>query len=107
MANKKAEIYSNFHRVLMLRLIYDKGEEGYSASELSKELGISRIAVYHHLEFLEKRNLVKPKAPEKSVGNPIKYICTDKADPVPKKILDWANRMFKFDKELKSSVFKP
>ena len=105
MANKKAETYSNFHRVLILRLLFDKKEEGYSVTELSKELGISRIAVYHHLEWLGKRGLIKSEQPKKSVGNPIKWRDTDKADPVPLKVLDWANRMFKFDKKLKQKVY--
>jgi DNA-binding transcriptional ArsR family regulator len=104
MANKKAEKYSNFHRVLILKLLYDKKPEGYSASELSKKFGISRIAVYHHLEHLEGYGLVKQTTPEKSVGNPIKWVVTPKASPIPKKVLKWANKMFKFDKKLKLTV---
>lgn len=106
MANKKAEEYSNFHRVLILSILYEKKPDGYSVSELSNKLGISRIAVYHHLEWLEKkRNLVKQTAPGKSVGNPIKWVVTDKADPVPKNVLKWAHKLFKLGKELKSTAF--
>lgn len=106
MANKKAEKFSNFHRVLILSLL-EKNKKGYSVSELSIKLELSRVAVYHHLRWLEKRGLAKPENPADSVGNPVKWNVTDKADPVPLKILEWANKMFKFDKELKSSSFKP
>lgn len=106
MANKKAEKFSNFHRVLILSILYDKKPEGFSVSELSEKLGLSRVAVYHHLGQLEKRSLVKKTAPEKSVGNPVKYVVTERADPVPKKVLEWANKLFKIDKELKSSAFE-
>lgn len=96
--NMEKTIYSNFNRALIISILKKYGKK--TPTELSNHLFLSRRAVNNHLKFLENRGLIK-KEIVKDVGNPRYYELTSKAQPVPEKIMLWANNMFNINKKLK------
>lgn len=105
MANRKAEVYSNFHRVLILSLIKDRGEKGFTISDLSRKINLSHRSIRHHLNWLENRKLVTPIPQPHTLHNPVIYIATKQADPIPLNVLKWAKFMFRYGKNLKEEAF--
>lgn len=57
-------------RLAILRLLKKWGEG--TATQLSKALGISRVAAHQHLDWLEEKKLVQVKVEKKSRGRPAK-----------------------------------
>lgn len=52
-------------------LIILKKEDGLSLEELSKKVGISKMAVLKHMQTLENRNIVERRIVKKAVGRPL------------------------------------
>lgn len=84
-------------------------KEPMNISELIRRSKMSRPTIYHHLTELKKRKLVSEKKFPHKKGTPVLlYYPTDKADPVPLKILETFELLYPkvFKKVPKSSKSK-
>lgn len=50
--------------------------------ELIKVSGIPRATLYHHLEFLKRRDLIKMTKDQEKTGQPVTISLTPKAQPL-------------------------
>ena len=74
-------------------------------SELSKETGLGRTTIYHHLEYLKKNNLIFEDKQIKKQGQPV-IIATTKADTFPLSIIKAIEKLTGYEKEMKKKSKK-
>lgn len=99
MVNKKATPYNNWKRVKILTIL---SKQELTMTELSEMFGISTKSIYNHLKTLSKKGLIIKLEPDTSKpGHPVKYKASKKAQPIPQKLIDFAEFMFNFEKSQK------
>ena len=74
---------STFNKAMILSIIKEKGSK--TISELSKELNITRPAVYGHLDTLERHGLISRDKDYSKKGAPVRIDVTNKANPMTMK----------------------
>jgi predicted ArsR family transcriptional regulator len=85
----------SFQRAKILSLV---NHTPMTIAQLIKETGLKRTAVFHHIESLQKMNLIQKTHYYNQQGKPV-FITTDKSDAMSIKTIKLVEKLFGLNKK--------